>query len=76
MIRNIDIALGAAGVDGKRPTVKPTPKQIAIAVQETYDRLWYARHVALGRPAAGEKSALLIETKYGKSALEDAASTS
>ncbi len=69
MIRDIDTTVGAAGRDGKRPTITPTRKQIAAAAQEAYDRLWYARHLGLGRPAAGEKSALLLETKYGKSAL-------
>ncbi len=69
MIRDIDTTIGAAGSDGERPTIKPTRKQIAAAAQEGYDRLWYARHVGLGRPAAGEKSALMVETKYGKAPL-------
>ncbi len=69
MIRDIDTPIGTGGRDGERPTIKPTRNQIAAAAQEAYDRLWYARHVALGRPTPGEKSALLIETKYGKSAL-------
>lgn len=48
---------------------KPTDAEIARAVQEAYDRLWYVRNIALGRPAAGEESALLLETKYGPASL-------
>ncbi len=71
MIRDIDTPTGAGGSNGERPTIKPTRKQITAAVQEAYDRLWYARHLGFGRPAAGEKSALLLETKYGKAEICD-----
>ncbi len=69
MIRDMHNGIAAGGGEGQQGSNKPTRKQIGAAVQETYDRLWFTRHVELGRPAAGEKSALMIETKYGKSAL-------
>jgi hypothetical protein len=49
---------------------KPLRKQIKAAAQRAFDQLWYAGHVELGRPEAGEKSAHEIEAKYGKDALD------
>lgn len=49
---------------------KPSRKEIKAAVQRAFDQLWYAGHVELGRPDVGEKSAIEIEMKYGKQALE------
>jgi hypothetical protein len=49
---------------------KPSRKQIKAAAQKAFDELWYARHVELGRPDVGEKSAIAIEMKYGTKALE------
>jgi hypothetical protein len=49
---------------------KPPRKQIQAAAQRAFDELWYARHVELGRPDAGEKSATEIEIKYGKQGLQ------
>lgn len=49
---------------------KPSRKQIKAAADKAFDELWYAGHVELGRPEAGEKSAIQIELKYGKAALQ------
>lgn len=49
---------------------KPSRKQIKAAEQKAFNQLWYARHVYLSRPEAGEKSAIKIEMMYGKQALE------
>lgn len=49
---------------------KPSRKQIKAAADKAFDELWYAGHVELGRPEAGEESAIQIETKYGKAALQ------
>jgi hypothetical protein len=49
---------------------KPSRKQILAAVRETFDKIWYARHLQLGRPSVGEESAVEIERIYGKSALD------
>ena len=68
MIRDIDSCCGVATGTEHRIR-KPNRAEITAAVQEAYDRLWYARHIALGRPAVGEKSALLLETKYGQAPL-------
>lgn len=48
----------------------PSRKQIKAAEQRAFDQLWYARHVYLSRPEAGETSAIQIEAKYGKQALQ------
>lgn len=69
MISNMD-GTAAGSADSESRCNKPTRKQIAAAVQKAYDRLWYARHVELGRPEGGEKSARLLETKYDKSLLK------
>ena len=70
MIREIDFNC-CDMTGGRSDAGPPRPKRadIKAATQEAYDRLWYVRHVALGRPAAGEKSALEIETKYGPQSL-------
>jgi hypothetical protein len=49
---------------------QPSRKQIKAAEQQAFDQLWYGRHVYLSRPEAGEKSAIKIETMYGKQALQ------
>jgi hypothetical protein len=49
---------------------KPSRKEIKAAAHKAFDQLWYAGHVELGRPDAGEKSAIEIEMKYGKQALQ------
>ena len=49
---------------------KPSRKQILAAVRETFDKIWYARHIEVGRPVAGEESAAQIECTYGKDALD------
>lgn len=49
---------------------KPSRKQILAAVRETFDKIWYARHVQLGRPSVGEESAAEIGRMYGKQALD------
>lgn len=48
----------------------PSRKQIKAAAQEAFDKCWFAGHVQLGRPEAGEASARAIEVKYGKEALD------
>lgn len=50
--------------------LKPSQKQIRAAMEETFDKTWYARHVELGRPEPGERSAAEIEAKYPKESLE------
>jgi hypothetical protein len=71
MIREILNCCGGASGRQKAIAATSPPRrgQLKAAAQETYDRLWSARHVGLGRPAAGEKSALQIETKYGAASL-------
>jgi hypothetical protein len=49
---------------------KPSRRQIKAAEQTAYNQLWYARHVHLRRPEAGETSAIEIEAMYGKQALQ------
>lgn len=81
MIRDLDdFCCGAAAASeneytggilqsGGTKLSRPSRKQIKAAVQRAFDELWFARHVELGRPEAGEKSATEIEMKYGKQAL-------
>lgn len=70
MIREIEFNCCDAFDSGSDDALRrPKRAELKAAVQEAYDRLWYFRHVALDRPAAGEKSALLIETKYGAASL-------
>jgi hypothetical protein len=49
---------------------KPSRKLVARMMDETFDKIWHARHVQLGRPQPGEKSAGAIESKYAKASLE------
>lgn len=49
---------------------KPSRNQIKAAEQKAFNQLWWARHVYLSRPEAGEKSAIEIEMMYGKQALQ------
>jgi hypothetical protein len=49
--------------------LKPSRKQIGKMIDDTFNRTWYARHVQLGRPEPGEKSARAIECKYPKESL-------
>jgi hypothetical protein len=46
--------------------LKPSRKQIAKMIEQTFDQIWHARHVQLGRPEPGEESAIAIESKYPK----------
>lgn len=82
MIRDLDSFCCAAAANagdeytggspkfGATKLSKPSRKQIKAAVPRAFDQLWYAGHLELGRPPAGEKSAILIETKYGMHALQ------
>ena len=70
MIREIDF--NCCDMTGGRSDAVPRRAKradIKAAAQEAYDRLWYVRHVFLGRPAAGEKAALELEAKYGPASL-------
>ena len=60
---------GLLNTDGTQLT-RPSRKQIKAAAQEAYDKCWYAGHIRLGRPEAGEQSAMELEVKYGKQALD------
>jgi hypothetical protein len=60
---------GLLNADGNKLT-KPSRAQIKAVAQEAYDKCWYAGRVQLGRPHVGETSAHMIETKYGKEALD------
>jgi hypothetical protein len=82
MIRDLDDFCCAAAVasenecaggilqSGGAKLSKPSRKQIKAAAQRAFDQLWYAGHVELGRPEAGEKSAIEIEMKYAKQTLQ------
>ena len=64
-----DDAVDLLNTEGKKLR-KPSRKQIKESEQQAFNHLWYARHVYLSRPEAGEKSAIKIEMKYGKKALQ------
>jgi hypothetical protein len=49
---------------------KPSRKEITKTMEETFDKIWYGRHVQLGRPEPGEKSARKIQSKYPRESLE------
>jgi hypothetical protein len=49
---------------------KPSRKQILAAEREVFDKIWYCRHIEVGRPPVGEASAAEIEHTYGKDALD------
>ncbi len=49
---------------------RPSRKEIEAAAERAFDALWYAGHLELGRPEAGEKSAFEIEMKYGLESLQ------
>lgn len=84
MIRELETFDGCCGAmitaatvtDGVAPNgtgyklSKPSREQILAAVREAFDKIWYARHIQLGRPSVGEESAAEIERIYGKSALD------
>lgn len=48
---------------------KPSRKEVASAAEEAFDKLWYARHLEIGSPEAGQESAKQIEIEYGTEAL-------
>jgi hypothetical protein len=49
--------------------LKPSRKQIAKMIERTFNQIWHARHLQLGRPEPGEKSATAIASKYPKESL-------
>jgi hypothetical protein len=60
-----------SGEEVKDAEIKPlrTRAEIAAAYRELWDRVWWHRHVRLGKPEAGRAVAERIERQYGLAAL-------